>query len=74
MNFSSRIKKLEQAAIPSEEPLGLVWLPKECESVEEWLLNVEAWQNGQPIKIEWHAISARGVERIHYGVEPPTQS
>lgn len=72
MSFSSRIKKLEQASIPSDEPVCVVWLPKEC-SLEEWLQHVEAWQNGQPIETEWRAISSRGTEEVHFGVEPPTQ-
>ena len=72
-NLESRIEKLEKGSTPSDEPVGVVWLPAECQSVEEWMQHVQAWQNGQPIETEWRAISSRGTEEVHFGVEPPTQ-
>ncbi len=73
MNLEARIEKLEKAATPSNEPIAVVWLPKECATTEEWLQHVDAWQNGQPFNIEWRAISSRGVEATHYGSSPPAK-
>ena len=68
MNLESRIKKLEKLRILDDGPIYVVWLPKECDTIEEWL---EIAANPDSPN-EWHAVSSRGVERIYYGSSLPS--
>jgi hypothetical protein len=60
VNLESRIERLEKLSAPNDELIYLVWLPKECETTEEWLNHTA----NPDQSCEWYAISARGAEQV----------
>lgn len=71
MNLESRIKKLEKlSVVGSNEPIYVVWLPEQSETIEEW---VERYNNPD-LPCKWIAVSARGIEATYLGSNFPDQN
>ena len=69
MNLKHRVKKLEKFCVPEDKPIYVVWLPEQCDTIEEW---VEHYKNPD-LPCQWIAVSARGVEATYFGSDFPDQ-